>query len=282
MLNAMFKEFQKRLGDDYGLFQEFNTHVWKSKEILDKYKNIGVLYVTNGNLSKLPDGAMMEISYILELFMRVEESYNNSNPVVLPLEEIATGTTGVIYTDPSNTSYHFILNTGLPTSDGTTIESEDCNYVRYELPISVVFTKGIALSNNTNILLTIDGETYPKLKSVLSFTEAPQTKLETNSFLNVLTDGNVTYPAMKNESAVVATSWNAQLVKLYNPYDRVDEALRKIILDNPQKTIRITYRNGDNELSRVREVVLHDCTFSNEVGQAVLMTLNMSTAMRKV
>lgn len=282
MLNAMFKEFQKRLGDDYGLFQEFNTHVWKSKEILDKYKNIGVLYVTNGNLSKLPDGAMMEISYVLELFMRVEESYNNSNPVVLPLEEIATGTTGVIYTDPSNTSYHFILNTGLPTSDGATIESEDCNYVRYELPISVVFTKGIALSNNTNILLTIDGDTFPKLKSVLSFTEAPQTKLETNSFLNVLTDGNVTYPAMRNESAVVATSWNAQLVKLYNPYDRVDEALRKIILDNPQKTIRITYRNGDNELSRVHEVILHDCTFSNEVGQAVLMTLNMSTGMRKV
>lgn len=282
MLNAMFKEFQKRLGDDYGLFQEFNTHGWKSKEILDKYKNIGALYVTNGNLSKLPDGAMMEISYVLELFMRVEESYNNSTPVVLPLEELATGTTGVIYTDPSNTSYHFILNTGLPTSDGATRESEDCNYVRYELPISVVFTKGIALSNNTNILLTIDGETFPKLKSVLSFTEAPQTKLETNSFLNVLTDGNFTYPAMKNESAVVATSWNAQLVKLYNPYDRVDEALRKIILDNPQKTIRITYRNGDNELSRVHEVILHDCTFSNEVGQAVLMTLNMSTAMRKV
>lgn len=283
MLNSMFKEFQAILGDEYALFQEFNPKLWKNKEILDKYKNIGVLYVTNGNLNKLPDGAMMEISYVLELFMRVEESYNTSAPVVLPLENLATGTTGKIYTDRNNQSYNYILNVGLPTSDGSLEPAGDYDYIRYELPISVVFTNRIALSDNTSITLKIDGETFPKLRHVLSFVEAPQTQLETDTFLDELTTGSVTYPEMQNESAVVATSWNAQIVKLYDPYDRVDVALRKLILDTPDKQITITYRNGsDEQNARVRQVILHDCTFSNELGQAVVMMINMSTAMRKV
>lgn len=71
MLNAMFTKIQTILGDEYGLFREFNPHVWNNQEILDKYKNIGVLYVSNGNFNKLPGGEMMEINYKLELFMRM-------------------------------------------------------------------------------------------------------------------------------------------------------------------------------------------------------------------
>ena len=156
MLNAMFKEIQSRLGDEVGLFREFNPQPWRVKEYREKYKNLGVLYVNNGNLNKMPGGAMMDVSYTLELFMQVPETYNNSDPIVLPLENLATGVTGEIYADDGS-GYQFILDVGLPTSDGTLRPGQDCNYVSYVLPITAVFTNGIALSDNNSIEFTIDG-----------------------------------------------------------------------------------------------------------------------------
>lgn len=286
MLNAMFKEFQRLLnegGTTCGLFNEFNTQPWRVSEWREKYDNLGVLYINNGNLNKLPDGAMMEISYTLELFMRVDDNFNNSQPIVLPLQNLATGTTGIIYTENDDgRGAQYILDTGLPTSDGALIECGDCNYIRFQLPIGVVFTNGIALADNNNIVLTIDGKEYPALKSVISFVEAPQTQLETSVFVKDYTLNNVKYPAMQSESFILATGWNAQISKLYRPDQEVDVALRSLILDYPRKVVTVTYKAGESDVVRTHTVILHDCAFTNELGQATYLTINLSTAMRGV
>lgn len=287
MLNAMFKEIQSRLGEEYGLFHEFSPNAWRDKEILDQYKNIGVLYVNNGNLNKMPDGAMMEISYTLELFVRVEETYNNSTPVVLPLEKFATGTTGFVF-DDEGVKTQYILDVGLPASDGVIIQGGDCNFVRYELPITAVFTKGVALSDNNHIVLNIGG-VEGALESVLSFVEVPQVQTQTETFVNATVD----YPAMQNETMIVGTSWSAQVSKLYRPDRAIDRALRKMLLDNPRQVVTVSYKacDGiiDNKIDgepidkvRTRRVIIHDATFSNELGQATYLSFSMSTAMREV
>lgn len=269
MLKAMFKVIQEKLGDEYGLFSEFNSNVFENEKILDKYKNIGVLYVNNGNLGKLPDGAMMEINYTLDLFMRIEDGVNISDVIVEPLNALATGTTGTIM--PNNGAEgQFFLNTGLPSSDGAIVEGKgDRNYIRYELPISVIFTNGIDIAGNTNILITIDDETY-ELKSVLSAVEVPQTQLDTSTFIN----GSEDNKAMQNESTVIASAWSIQINKLYRPED--DNVMRRCILETPNKVVKISYKGVEHQ------VILHDCTFASELGQAEVMTINASTAMRGV
>ena len=280
MLNAMFKEFQNILGDEYGLFREFNPQPWRNKELRQKYKNLGVLYITNGNLGRLPDGALMQISYTLELFMRVPESFALSDPILLPLDKFATGTTGIIKAPQiDGIEYQYILDTGLPTSDGALIPGDDYNYIRFEIPISAVFTNGVFLANNGNITLTIDKVDYT-LKGVISFTEIPQTQLETNTFLNATSGDGTDYPAMQNETLIVATGWSAKISKLYCN-DQTDKALRKLLVDTPRKELLISYSNG-NENVRKRKVIAHNCVFANELGQVAYMEINLSTAMRKV
>lgn len=269
MLKAMFKEIQELLGDEYALFSEFNPKVFESEKILSKYKNLGVLYVNNGNLGKLPDGAMMEIDYTLDLFMQVADTVNVSDVIVAPLEALATGTTGNIMTN-NGAEGTFFLNTGLPTSDGTIWEGVgDRNYVRYELPISVIFTNGIDIADNKGIIISIDGNSY-ELKSVLSVVEAPQTQLETSTFINA-SGGN---PAMQNECIVVASNWSIQINKVYRPQDDAD--IRQCIIGTPNKVASITYKGITHQ------VIFHDCTFASELGQVEVMTINASTAMRGV
>lgn len=272
MLKAMFKEIQSILGSSYGLFNEFNARVFENEEILDKYTNIGVLYVANGNLGKLPDGAMMEINYVLELFMRIEDTVNMSEVITKPLEALATGTTGTLYRDNGGTQGEYFLDTGLPTSDGAIIEGAgDRNYIRYELPISVFFTDGITIADNKDVTIIIDGVVCA-LQSVLSVVEVPQTQLETSTFVNEKTVNNYTYNAMVNESMVIASGWSIQINKLYRAAE--DEAIRQCILNTPNKVVTVTYKGEPHK------VILHDCTFASELGQAQVMTINASTAMR--
>ena len=271
MLKTMFNKIQSLLGDDYGLFSEFNPHVFQSEEILAKWKNIGVLYVNNGNLGKMPDGAMMEINYTLELFMRIDGAVDVSDVVVDPLNKFAAEATGTVQTVQGK-KWQYFLNADLPTSDGTIVEGAgNRNYIKYQLPIAVIFTDGINIASNDNIVITIDGTDYT-LKSVLGVVEVPQTQLETCSFVNPSKDGS---QAMQNESMVVSNSWNIQINKLYRPEDK---DIRNCILNTPNKVVTITLKDKKES----HQVIFHDCTFASELGQAEVMTINASTAMRGV
>lgn len=268
MLKAMFNEIKARLGDQYALFEEFNPQIFCNEEILAKYRNIGVLYINNGNLGTLPDSAIMNITYTLELFMRIDDTFITSDLVTKDLVNLATGTTGVIMSDGAKTQ--FVLDTGLPTSDGNIVKGlGPCDYIRYELPIAVTFVNNVELAKTDDVVITINGIAHP-LKSVLSVVEVPQTQVETNTFLNTVGD----YPAMQNESSVVAFAWGLQVVKLYRPSE--DLMIRQAILDSPTVPVTVTYKG------KTRRVIFHDCSFANELGQAVVMTINVSTAMRTV
>lgn len=282
MLNALFNEIASRLGDKYALYKEFNPAVFQNEEILSTYKNVGVLFVNNGNLGKLPDSAMMDISYTLELFMRVNDTVVLSDVITEDLVGLATGTTGKIVTqaspDTPPITTQVIFDTGFPTSDGNILYGDDGNnWIRYEVPISVVLTNDVALSKLDDISITIGGTSY-LLKSVLSAVEVPQTQLETVSFTNAVTQNGVTYPAMQNESFVVAYGWGMQIIKLYRPAE--DAAIKNAFTNNPMQPVTITIGNGENAESHT--VVFHDCNVAKELGQAVVMTINVSTAMRSV
>lgn len=277
MLNAMFEEIASRLGDKYALFKEFSPEIFQHQEILSKYKNVGVLYVNNGNLGKLPDSAMMEVSYTLELFMRVQDSVVISDVITADLVALATGTTGLLVTktaDGTEEQTQFVMDTGLPTSDGNVLSGGDnCNWIRYEVPISVVFTRNVEISNLSGISITIGAKVYP-LKSVLSAVEVPQTQLETVSFVNSVTQSGVTFPAMQNESAVAAYNWGMQIIKLYRPKEDAD--IKAAFTDNPMQPVVVTVDGVSHT------VVFTNCNVAKELGQAVVMTINVTTAMRSV
>lgn len=285
MLQAMFREIQQALGDRYGLFEEFAPRIFQNEEILARYDNIGVLYITNGDFGSLPDGSKMEISYTLALFMQVKDTYPTSEAVTRDLYKFATGTTGeLIVNEEEGKRVSYFINASAPTSDGVIYSGKgDRNYVLFEVGLDVMFTKDIAISDTGKVTVTIGGVGAP-LKSVISVVEIPQTQVETVAFVSDYTDTSGTkpykYDAMENESYVAANNWSIEIVKLFRPNDTVDQQLRELILDHPKEAFTITYQAGDWDTPHTYRVIAHDCTFSNELGQPILTTIRCSTALR--
>lgn len=283
MLKAMFKEIQARLGDEYGLFDEFNAQPWSVDEYRKMYKNLAVLYIDNGDLQSIPDGAFMVISYRLDLFMKVPETYNTSEPVVLPIQEFAQNATGVVFTENGSEPTQYVLNCRMPTSTGELIESGDCNYIPYSMEIEVVFVRGASMSSATPVRIVLPGSNEAvTLKGVVSFTEAPQADTETNVFVNAATIDGETYEAMTNETMVVAKGWNAQVVKLFRPQDASDQYLYNVAFNTPSTQVTVQVENPATGTLTQRNVVLHNCSMANVVGQAIYFTIGMSQGMRKV
>ncbi|MDE7454998.1 MAG: hypothetical protein K2M64_04135 [Clostridia bacterium] len=278
MLKSMFREISDKLNkNDYGktfaMYQEFAPHADEIEDILQKYDNIGVLYVNNGNLGKLPDGAMMEINYTLELLMRIDDTVNVSDVIIKPIEALAKNVSGKISYNNGAKRAKYFLTAGVASSDGGIVEGINCNYIRYELPLTVVFTDGISIATNDEITITFDGKEPQPLKGVLSVVEVPQVQLDTNTFIND-SQSNPDCDGMQNESMVLSASWNIQINKLYMPDE--DKDLRNLIVKTPNKVATIKYNDVEHS------VVFHDCTFASELGQAEVMTINASTAMRGV
>lgn len=276
MLNEMFKEIAEILGDEYGLFREFNPNSMFTDEMLDKYKHLGVLYLNDGNPNFIPDAASMTINYTLTLCMRVEVGQNTAAMTVDPLERLSAEMTGNVYSEGKKWTY--VLNVGLPQSDGVLNVGAGVQFVHYDIPITAVVASGVLLSNNSKITVTVNDTATP-LKAVVSAVEVPETQLESAVFVNDYVLTSYTYKAGAIESTPVAKGWALRVIKLYNPSDAADKYLRAQSLSDTPEELKITYAMGD-ETATAHRCYISECTFSNEQGQAVIMSFTLTSAMR--
>lgn len=276
MLKAMAKEIQEILGNDYAMYVEFNPKSIYGDETLEKYKNIAVLYLNNGNPNFVPDCASMTLYYTLVLYMRIPEGQNTADMTVDPLEKLNKEMTGKLYTE--NATWNYVLNVGLPTSDGDLKLGGDAQFIIYEVPITAIVTSGVLLTNFTKKIKISIGTTSDFLKGVITCTETPTSELESAIFLNSGTLLGET--ANSVESLVVARGWGLHITKLYRPDDPIDVALRsEALLVTSDNIISVEYAMG-NESPITRNCIISDVTFANEKGQAVIMSFTLSKAMR--
>jgi len=275
MLKAMEQEIREILGSDYALFSEFNPQSHYSDEMLKKYKHIGVLYLDNGNPNFVPDSASMTLYYTLVLYMRIPEGQNTSALTVNPLEKLNDEMTGKLYTE--NGTWNYVLNVGLPTSDGIAHPDGDCQRIAYNVPITAIVTSGVLLTDNTKINVGIYGTEAAFLKGVITCTEVPTIETESAIFLNA---GQLLGEESNAvESVVVAHGWGLHISKLYRPDDPIDVAIRAQALHPTDNKFSVQYAMGD-ESPVTRNCIVSDVTFANEKGQAVIMSFTFSTAMR--
>lgn len=276
MLNEMFGEIQSILGDGYGLFQEFAPKSILSNEYWDKYKNLGVLYVNDGTPNFIPDGASMTIDYTLSLLMRIENGVNTSDLIVEPLEKLSSAMTGILYTEKE--TWKYMLNVGLPTTDGEIHVGSGFQFITYDIPITAIVASGVLLTDTTKKIKISIGTTSDYLKGVITCTEMPSAELESAIFLNSGTLLGETSNSV--ESLVVARGWGLHITKLYRPDDPIDKALRSEALQvTSDNIISVEYAMG-NESPITRNCIISDVTFANEKGQAVIMSFTLSKKMR--
>lgn len=283
MLKEMFREIQEILGDSYGLFREFDTHSAYSAETLEKYQNVGVLYVNDGNPNFIPDGASMTINYTLSLLMRIPEGQNTSDLTVEPLQGLSSELTGEIYSE--GTKWRYVLNVGLPQSDGfVQVMGNGAQYINYDIPILAIVVSGVALSDNSkiNVSMSVDGTSYSgALSAVVSAVEVPEVQMESAVFAQSATSGGVTYNAGEIESMPIAKGWSLRVIKLFRRDDPLDKALLNVARNTPGTAITLSYAMGD-ETAKSRVCYIHDVTVSNEKGQTVVFAFTLSQAMRPV
>ena len=274
MLKAMGQEIQAILGDEYGLFNEFNPQSLYSDELLERYKHIGVLYLDNGNPNFVPDCASMTLYYTLVLYMRIPEGQKTSDMTVQPLEKLNSEMTGKLYAE--NAEWKYVLNIGLPTSDGTLQAGGNVQFMVYNVPITAIVASGVLLTDNTKIKLSFTSGASGFLKGVITCTEVPIIQTESAAFFP---QGNVSNATGEVESLVVGRGWGLQISKLYNPDDAVDVAIRKEARHPSANKITVSYAMGD-EQPEIHYCIISEATFSNEKGQAVIMTFTLTDGMR--
>ena len=286
MLNAMFNEIKELLGDEYGLVKEFNPHDTRFIEQMNTYDNIGTLYVNNGSLGFIPDGAKMTIYYTLELFIRVKQGINTSDVVVEPLNNLAKGMTGELYTETGG--YKYLLDLGLPSSDGLLVNGIDGDkFVRYEIPITAIVTQGVTLEEPSAQLgfsqKNADGTftDLGQMKGVLSLTTIFTDELENAVFFDTKTvSANEVYAAERTESVSVARTIGYQVSKLYR--DEGIAAIDNVLISAEQtgESLRVTDVSLTPPQSTMMKVV--NMQRISQRGQPVLLTFQLVKAMRPV
>lgn len=277
MLKAMFEQIKDLLGDKYGLVKEFNPHDTRFLEQMRQYDNIGTLYVNNGNLGFIPDGAKMTIYYILELFIRVRPGINTSDVVVEPLNKLALGMTGVVYTETGG--YQYVLDLGLPSSDGMITNGIDGDkFVRYEIPITAIVTQGTTLEEPAQKLtLSYNDEEYA-LKGVLSCVKLYTNETENAVFFGDKTQGAIQFKAGATECEVVSQSLGYQISKLFRN-DDTDKMLLEVQKNSILgATVTVTDQSGETtEYTKMKVINLQRIT---QRGQPVLLQFSLVPAMR--
>lgn len=277
MLNAMFNEIKELLGDEYGLVKEFNPHDTRFIEQMNTYDNIGTLYVNNGSLGFIPDGAKMTIYYTLELFIRVKQGINTSDVVVEPLNNLAKAMTGVVYSEMGG--YQYVLDLGLPSSDGVLVNGIDGDkFVRYEIPITAILTQGTTLEEPAQkITLSYNDEEYT-LKGVLSCVKLYTNETENAVFFGDKTQGAIQFKAGTTECEVVSQSLGYQISKLFRN-DDTDKMLLEVQKNSVLgATVTVTDLSGETaEHTKMKVINLQRIT---QRGQPVLLQFSLVPAMR--
>ena len=265
MFNALRREIEEILGDDFAVFFEYSTNPRKNDKILDEYKNVGVLHINYGDIKLLPNNQGMTGALQLDLLMTVKDGVELESVVSKPLYDLISKHNGVLYPNGTGIIYSYVLNYHLPTSDGEEkiTKTKGTRYVKYSLPIDVTLAaSSLMLGEQFDIKLNSIA-----LKNVVNAVVNPKLTLDPHTYVK----GNVT------KSSATARVWGMQVNCLFDVTDELHNAIYKALNENPETVWEVQYSlDGTNYTTR--NVLLFESTVTFERGQFAVLNLNMCEA----
>lgn len=267
MFNSLAYEINTILngsGKEFAVFMNYNIEQEQGDALLDKFANIGVLYVNYGEIRLLENNQGLKGSMQLDLLMSIDDGVKVDDLVQAPLQALIDNANGKLKDGDGNAQY--VLSFHLPTTNGDIKYTEQGKkYLLYSLPIDVFLSNGLLLGESVKIYL--DGN---EIKNVSSATLTPIMQLDSRTMAN------------SNKTLVtgLATAWSVQIVLVFNPSDTLHQAIYKCLLDEPYKKWTITLGDGEmkgtNGTNTTKSVILHDGVSSFNRAQPTFLTFNAS------
>lgn len=266
MFDALRREIERILGNDFAVFFEYNTNSQNNEQILNEYKNVGVLYVNYGDLKLLPDNQGLTGAMQLDLLMCVKDGAQLESVVSKPIYDLLACHNGVLNKD-NKTNYQYLLNYHMPTSTGEEhVTTEGIRYVIYSLPIDVTMSDSSLMLGDQFLFEIQLGNEFIPLKNRTTNTLAPRLTLDSHTPVN----------SSRTKSTAIASAWGKQVVFLFDGSDPLHKAIYKALDETPETVWKIRYKPDiDGYEYKTREVLFHDSTVTFERGEFAVLVLNM-------
>lgn len=274
MFNRIVYELQEILNESGKEFVVLPNYVLDAEQgdaLINKYENVGVLYVNYGALRLMTGNKGLTGSMQLDLLMCVEDGVKTDEIIQAPLQALMGRTNGFL-TDVEaqpdapeweQTGYNYILSYHVPTTNGDVqYTSEGKKYIIYNLPIDIFLTRDLLMGDSVKVWL--DGQL---LTNLLNYTIAPSVQVEGKTMVNT------------NKTVVDALSstWGMQLSLLFNPNDATHKAIYQSIIDTPFKVWTIEIDDGQMRTdgqNTVRHVVLQENPLQVQRAQPVAWSIS--------
>lgn len=289
IFDAVKRELQSILNNNpknitYGIFNEYDLQQDHIVNDLNRYDNLGVLYVNYGSLQLLEGNSGMTGTIRLELLMGIKEGYTNSTPVTEPLYSLMENANGRLKTlvDGDSKNYSYVMNVHLPTSDGI-VEFGDgaYRYVRNNIVIDITVSSDFILGNLFDLQFYNDNtgfwESFPNMTLFLI---TPNKQLSTMPFIKTETgqdDDRFT-------SFATQRLWGASVQAIFTPSNAIHQSIYNNAedLDKIYK-IRYTYKGASANPSvygdfMQKTAIVNDVAINAQKGTFVLLQFNMSEA----
>ena len=265
MFDALRREIQDILGENFAVFFEYNTNQETNEAILNEYKNVAVLYVNYGDLKLLEGNQGLTGALQLELLLSVKEGAQLESVVSAPLYNLINKQNGKI--EGEGGPWTYVLNYHAPTSTGeihTTTEGVD--YVVYSLPMDVTVTATLMLGEQFELQVWHNKE-WKTLNNYVRMVLNPKVTLNPYTLVN----GNVT------KSSATAKVWGARIDFFFDIKDPLHKDIYKVLDRDPETVWKIRYSVAGDDYTE-RTVLFFDSNLTFERGQFTVSNINMCEA----
>lgn len=263
MFNKIVYELQAILnesGKEFAVFGNFMLDQEQGDALLDKYENVGVLYVNYGALRLMSGNKGLTGSMQLDLIMGIDDGTKTDEVIQAPLQALMSRTNGVLVDDDT---YNYVLVYHLPTTNGDVkYTSGGKKFVVYSLPIDIYLTSGLIMGESVEIKL--DGAI---INNVVNCTIAPSVQTEARTQTNT------------NKTVVdgLSSAWGMQLTIMFAPNDATHKALYQAIVENPLKVWHVEIGDGQlktNGANTQKYVLLQESPIAFQRAQPSLLSIS--------
>lgn len=287
VFDAVKKELQDILNNNpknttYGIFNEYDLHQDHIVDDLNRYDNLGVLYVNYGSLQLLEGNSGMTGTIRLELLMGVKDGYTSSTPVTEPLYSLMESSNGRLKTMIADKDYSYVMNVHLPTSDGV-VEFGDgtYKYVRHNIIIDITVSSDFILGNLFDLqFFNTNTQMWQSFPNMTMFLISPNKQLSTMPFIETESgedDDRFT-------SFATQKVWGASVQSVFTPSNAIHADIYANA-ENLEKTyqIRYTYKGASANPSVAgdyvaKTVIVNDVAINAQKGVFVTLQFTMAEA----
>lgn len=287
VFDAVKRELQDILNNNpknttYGIFNEYDIHQDHIVDDLNRYDNLGVLYVNYGSLQLLEGNSGMTGTIRLELLMGVKDGYTSSTPVTEPLYSLMESSNGRLKTMIADKDYSYVMNVHLPTSDGV-VEFGDSTYkyVRHNIIIDITVSSDFILGNLFDLqFFNTNTQMWQSFPNMTMFLISPNKQLSTMPFIETESgedDDRFT-------SFATQKVWGASVQSVFTPSNAIHADIYANAEDL-EKTyqIRYTYKGASANPSVAgdyvtKTVIVNDVAINAQKGVFVTLQFTMAEA----